>query len=102
MPNICPMEVKDGSCLYNDPPDVVTNEAVQQYINGKIQEEIEKGYGFVPFIGGAGLSGSASSGAPLVWEIKTYLERCIGLALGVEEPGMRPWNPRTDQSGRHL
>jgi hypothetical protein len=60
----------------------------------RIQAERQLGYGFVPFVG-AGFS--ALSGAPLVWEIKAYLQRCICVALGAEESGMRPWNPRTDR-----
>ena len=84
---------KDGTLLYTEQPDQIANGAAQLFIDD-LHSELEKGYGFVPFIG-AGLS--APSGAPLVWEIKSYLERCIGLALGVEEPGMRAWNPRTDQ-----
>jgi hypothetical protein len=58
-----------------------------------LSTELRMGFGFTPFIG-AGLS--APSGAPLVREILPYLQRCIGLALGVEERGMRAWNPRTD------
>lgn len=33
----------------------------------------------------------------MIWGIKAYLERCIALALGIEEPEKRPWNVRTDQ-----
>ena len=93
MPNDEHRKPSDGVHLYNVSPDRITNSAAQNFITD-VETELKKGYGLVPFIG-AGLS--APSGAPLVWEIKSYLERCIGLALGVEEPGMRPWNPRTDQ-----
>ena len=81
------------SKLYNTDPDSITNDAAEAFID-LIDEELGKGFGFVPFIG-AGLS--APSGAPPVWDITTYLNRCIGLALGVEQLGMRRWNPRTDQ-----
>jgi hypothetical protein len=86
-------EIIDGSLVYSERADHVSNAAAQRFIDD-VERELGQGFGFVPFIG-AGLS--APSGVPLVWEIKSYLERCIGLALGVEEPGMRPWNPRTDQ-----
>jgi hypothetical protein len=76
-----------------DASDRITNDAAQAFIND-INDELRDGYGFVSLLG-AGLS--VPSGAPLIIEIKAYLERCIGLALGVEEPGMRAWNPRTDQ-----
>ncbi len=59
-----------------------------------ISKELSEGQGFVPFIG-AGMS--VPSGAPLVLELHQYLHACIFLALGVDEPGKRPWNPRTDQ-----
>ena len=59
-----------------------------------IGKELSDGYGFVAFIG-AGMS--VPSGAPLVRELHHYLHGCIYLALGVGEPGKRPWNPRTDQ-----
>src|SRR5262245_15336890 len=93
MPDTPRRRVKDGTHLYNVEADRITNNAVQSFISD-IQTELDNGYGFVAFIGAVT---SSPSGAPVVWEIKTYLERCIGLALGVEEPGMRPWNPRTDQ-----
>jgi hypothetical protein len=83
----------DGSCLVNDDRDSITHKAAESFIN-KIQEERHKGYGFVPFVG-AGFS--APSGAPLVSELESYLQRCICMTLGVEEKGMEAWDPRTDQ-----
>lgn len=71
----------------------VTNDAANEFI-ADIETHIEAGYGFVPFIG-AGLS--APSGIPLVWEIESYLHRCIGMSLGLVTPGKVPWNPRTHQ-----
>lgn len=79
--------------VYNGPTFAVTNDAARDFIND-IHKNIKQGYGFVPFIG-AGLS--APSGIPLVWEIESYLHRCIGLALGVSTPDIEPWNPRTHQ-----
>ena len=71
-----------------------TNGATYKFIRA-MAHEVWKGYGFIPFIG-AGFS--APSGVPLINELTLYLNRCIGLALGLEDKGMRPpWNPRTDQ-----
>ena len=80
--------------LYNDPATIdVSNKTTQEFIN-EIHDQLEAGFGFVPFIG-AGLS--APSGIPLIWEIESYLRYCIALALGIIK-GDRPyWNPRTDQ-----
>ena len=72
----------------------------------EISKQLEAGYGFVPLIG-AGFS--APSGAPLVHELKEYLQRCICITFGLdagatqEKAGagqakdVQPWNPRTDQ-----
>ncbi len=78
---------------------VVTHEASEKFIE-LIQEERRSGYGFVPIIG-AGFS--APSGAPLVYELKPYLQRCIWLALGnkdllrTQSQDWYRWHPRTDQ-----
>ncbi len=82
----------DGTHIYNGPGQEITNNAARAFITA-IKHELRAGYGFVPFIG-AGLS--APSGAPLVHQIRPYLQRCIAYALGIEAAGMRPWNPRTD------
>lgn len=82
-----------GVRLYNRTPDLVDNDAAHAFV-AQLITELDNGYGLIPFIG-AGLS--APSGAPLVIDIKSYLERCMGLALGVEEKGTIPWNPRSDQ-----
>lgn len=84
---------KDGSRLVNDSPYSITHEATECFID-EIQEERQKGYGFVPFLG-AGFS--APAGAPLITELKTYLQRCVCMALGAEEFDMEAWHPRTDQ-----
>jgi len=65
----------------------------------QIIERLREGYGFVPFIG-AGFS--APSGAPLIYEMEEYLQRCICISLGIdsengENDAIEPWNPRTDQ-----
>ena len=72
---------------------VVTHKASEEFIN-RIQVERQSGYGFLPIIG-AGFS--APSGAPLVNELGSYLQRCIWLALGDENPDGHRWHPRTDQ-----
>lgn len=83
----------NGSCLVNDDRDSITHKAAENFIDS-IQDARHKGYGFVPFVG-AGFS--APSGAPLITELKSYLQRCICMTLGVEEKGMEAWDPRTDQ-----
>jgi hypothetical protein len=83
----------NGARLLNTEPGPPTHKASEDFIN-LINDQRQKGFGFVPFIG-AGFS--APSGVPLVWELKAYLVRCICMALGAEQHGMRPWNPRTDQ-----
>jgi hypothetical protein len=89
-----PRQQLSSACLTcNADPAVLTNDAAERFI-GHISDELQKGYGFVPFIG-AGFS--APSGVPLVNDIKSYLERCIALALGLDAKGMRPWSPRTDK-----
>lgn len=86
--------VFNDSTDYNgDSPDIA-----QRFVE-RICKDVDDGKGFVPFIG-AGFS--APSGAPLVWEIEEYLQRCICVSLGIGElpddsRGMEPWNPRTDQ-----
>ena len=72
---------------------VVTHTASEKFIDC-LQQERRRGYGFVPIIG-AGFS--APSGAPLVNEFGKYLQRCIWLALGNENPDGHRWHPRTDQ-----
>lgn len=85
--------------LHNPTPERITNDAAKEWCED-IQKELEKGHGFIPFIG-AGFS--VPSGAPGIVQLLPYLKRCIASALGVEtERGvetekMRPWNPRTDQ-----
>lgn len=83
----------DGSSLINDPPELITHLATERFIEC-MQAARHNGYGFVPFIG-AGFS--APSGAPLVMEIESYLQRCICMALGAEVAKMEAWAPRTDQ-----
>jgi hypothetical protein len=58
----------------------------------RIADSISTGYGFIPLIG-AGLS--APSGVPLVRDMTPYLQKCIGMSLGIGQ--RRPWNPRADQ-----
>lgn len=82
-----------GSWLVNHPHDLITHDATERFI-ASIQEARREGYGFVPFVG-AGFS--APSGAPLVHELGLYLQRCICMTLGAEEPGMEAWDPQTDQ-----
>lgn len=82
-----------GSWLLNGVPSLITHQAAEKFIE-LIHRERTSGYGFVPLVG-AGFS--APSGAPLVWDMKPYLQRCICVALGAEERHMRTWNPRTDQ-----
>ena len=70
----------------------------QEFIRA-ICGQIAKGYGFVPLVG-AGFS--APSGAPLVYDLEDYLQRCVCLALGLDsekpqEDKLQPWNPRADQ-----
>ncbi len=83
---------KPGYHVFNQPEEIVNTKSSQEFI-GRIREALDHGYGFVPFIG-AGMS--APSGTPLVTELHHYLHACIAMALGVGEPGKRPWNPRTD------
>jgi hypothetical protein len=82
-----------GYHVFNRPEEIVNIKSSQDFIR-EICKALDDGYGFVPFIG-AGMS--APSGAPLVSELHHYLHACIAMALGVGEPGKRPWNPRTDQ-----
>ncbi|MBC7855288.1 MAG: SIR2 family protein, partial [Pirellulaceae bacterium] len=79
--------------LYNQPSFAITNMATQNFISD-VQQQLGNGYGFVPFIG-AGLS--APSGIPLIWEIESYLRRCIALSLGVVSGDKPHWNPRADK-----
>jgi hypothetical protein len=79
---------------------LVTHEASEDFIQKELQVQRRSGYGLLPLIG-AGFS--ASSGAPLVSDLKTYLQRCMWLALGDRDiirhnsqDWMR-WHPRTDQ-----
>ncbi len=93
MDNVFLGRYEKGVRLLNVEPGPVTHEAAEGFIE-LIQRQRQQGYGFVPFVG-AGFS--APSGVPLVRELRTYLGRCICMALGAEEPQMRPWNPREDQ-----
>src|SRR5580704_16962508 len=86
-------QTSDDWRLYNSPAESITDQAAQDFIND-VKAQVDNGYGFVPFIG-AGLS--APSAIPLIWEIETYLQQCIGRALGLISPKMPSWNPRTDQ-----
>src|ERR1700733_3512888 len=81
-----------GYLFLNESSDAMTNGATEDFI-GRIEKELQNGFGFVPFIG-AGFS--APSGIPLVCQLRTYLQRCICMALGAEQRGMRPWNPRME------
>jgi hypothetical protein len=84
-----------GWLLMNGDAGLVTNSAAEKFID-QIQEARKFGFGFVPFLG-AGFS--APSGAPLVNELTSYLQRCICMALGAydDKMEMEPWEPRTDQ-----
>src|SRR5579872_6559534 len=93
-----PTNWNKGSLVINSATDPIGGEKTYTVTNGDsrtfighIQKWRKRGYGFVPFIG-AGFS--AASGAPLVDELQSYLQRCILLAL---EPGTAAWHPRTDQ-----
>lgn len=91
---------KEGSWIINssrvnqdpDDPYMLWHQHSETFIR-LIQEQRHAGYGFIPFIG-AGFS--APSGAPLVDEIKWYLQRCIYLALQDEGGDNYRWHPRTD------
>lgn len=87
----------EGSLVFNlAGTDWMMYQASEEFIN-RIQAARWAGYGFVPFIG-AGFS--APSGAPLVWELKSYLQRCMALSLVKERSGLRKedtWHPWTDQ-----
>jgi hypothetical protein len=83
----------DGYSSANQEPHRVTNQDAETFIT-EIQRRRHRGFGFVPFIG-AGFS--APAGAPVIVELSSYLKRCIFMAVGVTDVGIRPWNPRTDQ-----
>jgi hypothetical protein len=86
-------EILDHGCrILNGPSRLMNNLAADEFIQ-RICQELSNGYGFVPLVG-AGFS--APSGIPLIHQVRRYLQRCICFALGAEEPGMRPWNPRND------
>jgi hypothetical protein len=93
-----PSESPDSSPCHqlNVPSDSQAEKYTQEFIT-LLSEEREKGYGFVPLIG-AGLS--APSGIPIITELKLYLQRCVGLALGADvldaDDRRRRWNPRKD------
>ena len=55
----------------------------QEFIE-QIREQLNAGFGFVPFIG-AGFS--APSGAPLVHDLEEYLQRCVCISLGIDSEG---------------
>lgn len=71
---------------------LVTHDASEQFI-GRIQAERHPEYGFVPLIGACF---SAPSGVPLVQELRTYLQRCLWLALG-QSSKKDCWRPCSDQ-----
>lgn len=84
--------VLHGSKYFNgDGPDLNITSASESIID-LIQSERHKGYGFVAIVG-PGFS--TPSGAPLVFELHSYLLRCIELALG--KPADQRWRPRNDQ-----
>jgi hypothetical protein len=82
-----------GSVVLNGEDLLSSNESAQDFARA-LEMALSRGYGFIPFLG-AGLS--APSGIPLIWDLKPYLQRCIGMALGIEPERVRPWNPRSDQ-----
>ena len=69
-----------------------SHQVSEDFIN-RIQRERDAGFGFVPLIG-AGFS--APSGVPLVAELRTYLQRCLWLAM-VNKSRENRWHPYTDQ-----
>jgi hypothetical protein len=96
--------------------DVVFYDPVQSFIKD-VEEDSQKGYTFVPFIG-AGFS--VTAGIPMIRHLLVYLQRCICMVLGIDvntdmpdlstekrviafraqltdSIGSTPrWNPRTD------
>lgn len=58
-----------------------------------IHSELKAGNGFIPLLG-SGISFAA--GIPLIRQLSLYLESCIGMALNLDTPGMRTWNPSRD------
>ena len=87
--------------------EIATHKGTQEFIDA-IYRELHAGYGFVPFIG-AGFS--VSAGIPIIQQVRTYLRRCICIALGIDaedqhylstncfpdDPDRQLWNPRTDR-----
>ncbi|WP_339733491.1 SIR2 family protein [uncultured Gimesia sp.] len=63
----------------------------------KMRKELANGNGFVPLLG-AGVS--VGSGVPIISEVRTFLAKCLKLALGVglqeQDRRKRRWYPRTD------
>jgi hypothetical protein len=62
-------------------PGPITHKASQDFADA-IYDEIHAGYGFTPLLG-AGFS--VSAGIPIINQLKTYLQRCICVAMGVED-----------------
>ena len=83
---------KHGSLFCNADSNLIDQASSSLFIHC-INIECTGGFGLIPLVG-AGFS--APSGIPLVQQLKAYLHRCICVALGAEEKGMRPWNPRVD------
>jgi hypothetical protein len=83
----------DGIYFFNDKTGVQTHGASQAFVKA-IREEIREGYGFLPFVG-AGFS--VTAGIPIIQQLTNYLQRCICVALGAEDPSAELWNPRTDR-----
>lgn len=79
----------------------ITNEHRRDttFLLKKLLEKIETGHSCLPLIG-AGFS--APSGAPLVTDLREYLQGCICASLGMfeeshmQEGGLQTWHPRTD------
>lgn len=77
----------------------IAHQASQDFVDA-IYDEIHAGYGFTPLLG-AGFS--VSAGIPIIQQLKPYLQRCICIALGVEDDKIAThdtrqlWNPRTDK-----
>lgn len=71
----------------------ITYDAEATFIE-KLTDALQSGYRFLPLIG-AGIS--APAGIPVIGQLQTYLQRCICLALGAEDPNAQRWDPRSHQ-----
>jgi hypothetical protein len=91
------LDVKPRLTTYTVGP--ITHKASQAFTDA-IYDEIHAGYGFTPLLG-AGFS--VSAGIPIINQLRQYLQRCICIALGVEDDAIgkegprQLWNPRTDR-----